>query len=89
MEDRRWVGGLALENPSKAPRGLTDLRRQLSDGVFGEVEDGKLSEASQVVGQLLDLGPADVPLSQVGHPLQLSGEVLHRDPAQHRSAAHR
>ena len=55
---------------------LTDLWRQLRDGVLGDLEHGELGEQSQVVGQLADLCPPDVPLLQVAHPLQLPGEVL-------------
>lgn len=58
-------------------RALTDLRWQLSDGVFGDLEHGELGEQRQVVRQLTDPCPSDVPLSQVSHPLQLPGEVLH------------
>lgn len=58
---------------------LTDLRWQLGDGVFGDLEHGELGEQSQVVRQPADLCPSDVPLFQVGHPLQLPGEVLHKN----------
>lgn len=57
---------------------VTDLRWQLCDGILGDLEYSELGEQSQVVRQLTDLGPADVPLSQVGHPLQLAGEVLQK-----------
>lgn len=59
---------------------LTDLRWQLDDGVSGDLEHSELGEQGQVVGQLPDLRPSDVPLSQVGHPLQLPGEVLQKHP---------
>lgn len=57
---------------------VTDLRWQLCDGILGDLEHSELGKQSQVVRQLTDLGPPDVPLSQVGHPLQLAGEVLQK-----------
>lgn len=59
---------------------LTDLRRQLCDGVLGDLQDGELGEQRQERRQPADPRPADVPLSQVRHPLQLPGEVLEHHP---------
>lgn len=68
MQDQ-WTGGGKGEH-------LTDLRWQLSDGVFGDVEQAELGELRKVDRKLPDLRPPDVPLCQVGLPLQLPGEVL-------------
>lgn len=65
----QWTGGGKGEH-------LTDLRWQLSDGIFGDVEQAELVELRKVDRKLPDLRLPDVPLCQVGHPLQLPGEVL-------------
>lgn len=70
------TSGSVSEEKCKSGFSLTDLRRQLSDGVFRSFQYGELGEQGQVVGELSDPCPLDVPLLQVGHPLQLPGKVL-------------